>query len=301
MLKPNFKLTTVSSAGHAAVIHLEPLEKGLGHTLGNALRRVLLTNLEGAAATSISIDGVNHQFTTLSGLSEDIVEFVLGFKGVAFKLDTDGPETVTLDIKGKGEITAADIKCPAGVTVVNPDHYLGKLTADKAKLKATITVERGVGYVPSEEHGTPEIGVIPLDSIYTPVVRANYSVEATRVGRRTDLDRVVLTVETNGTLTPTEAVERASRILAAYFTQVFEPTFTEEAAAGATLGTASEASVDELDLPVRVANALKKGGYKKLADLVGISRLDLMKIKNLGEKSVDEIISQVAVRGIEIK
>lgn len=301
MLKPNFKLTTVSQSGNAAVIHLEPLEKGLGHTLGNALRRVLLTNLEGAAATSIAINGVNHQFSTLAGLSEDIVEFVLAFKGVAFKLDTDGPETVTVDVKGKREIHASDINCPAGVTVTNPDHYLGTLTADKAHLKATITVGRGVGYVPSEEHGTPEIGIIPLDSIFTPVVKANYTVEATRVGRRTDLDRIVLSLETNGTMTPTEAVEKAARILAAYFTQIFEPTFTEESVTGGVIGSTLEASIDELDLPVRVANALKKGGYKKMGDFGGASRSDLIKIKNLGEKSVDEIISQLATRGIEIK
>jgi DNA-directed RNA polymerase subunit alpha len=154
--------------------------------------------------------------------------------------------------------------------------------------------------MPSEEHGTPEIGAIPLDSIFTPVVRANYDVEATRVGRRTDLDRIVLTVETNGTLTPEEAVEKAARILAAYFTQIFEPTFTEETGS-MTMTPALEAGIEELDLPVRVVNALKKGGYKRMTDMGGITRDDLMKIKNLGEKSVDEIISQLAARGIEIK
>lgn len=300
MLNPNFKLTTVTADGNAAEIHIEPLEKGLGHTLGNALRRVLLTNLEGAAATRIAIDGVNHQFTTMTGLSEDIVQFVLGFKGVAFRKETDGPATVTVDVKGKREITAADINCPSGVTVANPDHYLGTLTGDKTRLKATITVEDGIGYVPTEEHGTPEIGVIPLDSIFTPVVRANYTVEATRVGRRTDLDKVRLQLETNGTVTPTEAVEKAAKILAAYFTQIFEPTFSEESASQ-SLGQGVEQSVDDFELPVRVINALKKGGFKKLADFATAGRNDLMKIKNLGEKSVEEVISQLESRGIEVK
>jgi len=300
MLKPNFKLTTIKSDGNSAEIYIEPLEKGLGHTLGNSLRRVLLTNLEGAAATSIAIDGVNHQFSTLSGLAEDIVQFVLGFKGVAFKLETEGPETVSIEVKGKKTITAADIVCPTGVSIANPDHVLGTLTSDKARLKATLTIERGVGYMPAEEHGTPEIGLIPLDSVFTPVVRANYSVEATRVGRRTDLDRIRLEVETNGTITPQEAVEKASRLLAAYFTQAFEPKFDKDITAP-EVRVGVDLSVDEFDLPVRVVNALKKGGYKKLSDLAGINKGDLMKIKNLGEKSVGEIINQLATRGVEVK
>jgi DNA-directed RNA polymerase subunit alpha len=301
MLKPNFKLNTVSSTGNYAEIHVEPLEKGLGHTLGNAMRRVLLTNLEGAAATSISIDGINHQFTTLSGLQEDIVQFVLGFKTVAFKLDTEGPVEVTLDIKGKKEVTARDINCPAGVSVANPDQYLGTLTSDKAKIKATITVDKGIGYVPSEEHGTPEIGVIPLDSIFTPVVKAHYTVEATRVGRQTDLDRIKFFIETNGTITPEESLRKAASILVDFFNQVVNPVFADVAEGGSIAANISDAVLEDLDLPVRVINALKKAGYKKVSDFAVLEKADLIKVKNLGEKSVQDIINQLASRGVEIK
>ena len=197
MIKPNFKLNLVSSEGTSATIHIEPLEKGFGHTLGNALRRVLLTSLPGSAATQASIEGVNHQFTTLDGLQENIVDFLINLKGVRFILNIDGPVTVKIDQKGKKELTAKDIECPAGVEVLNPEHHLGALTTDKSKLKAEIQVDKGVGYVPSDEHGTPEVGVVPLDSVFTPVIKANYTVEATRVGRRTGLDRLALSVVTN--------------------------------------------------------------------------------------------------------
>jgi DNA-directed RNA polymerase subunit alpha len=301
MLKPNFKLNTVASKGNYAEIHVEPLEKGLGHTLGNALRRVLLTNLEGAAAVSVSIEGVNHQFTTLSGLQEDIVQFVLGFKTVAFKLDTEGPVEVSLDIKGKKEITAGDINCPAGVSVTNPEQYLGTLTSDKAKIKATITVDKGIGYVPSEEHGTPEIGVIPLDSIFTPVVKAHYTVEATRVGRQTDLDKIKFFIETNGTITPEEAIKKAAGIMVDFFNQFVNPVFTEGSEAGTVSANIADAALEDLDLPVRVVNALKKSGYKKVSDFAALEKADLIKVKNLGEKSVQDIINQLASRGVEIK
>lgn len=301
MLKPNFKLTTVASQGNSAEIHIEPLEKGLGHTLGNALRRVMLSNLDGAAATSVSIDGVTHQFTTMDGLQEDVVQFILAFKGVAFKLETDGPVNVTIDVKGKKEVTAADIVCPAGVSVANPDHYLGTLTSDKAKLSATLTVDRGVGYVPSEEQGTPEIGIIPLDSVYTPVINAHYTVESTRVGRRTDFEKIKLSAETNGTITPEEAVKKAAEILVEHFNHLVNPVFTEEVVAPSSFNSLTDVAIDDLDLPVRVVNALKKSGYKKVSDFAGLEKSDLIKVKNLGEKSVQDVINQLASRGVEIK
>lgn len=303
MLKPNFKLELISEEGNYAQMHIEPLENGFGHTLGNALRRVLITNLEGAAATSVAIEGVSHQFSTLSGLQENIIEFVLGLKGVAFKLQ-DGTDEATVKInqKGKKDITAADIECPAEVTVSNPDHLLAHLTDTKAKINATITVKRGVGYLPSEDQQTSEVGVIPMDASFTPIKQVSYAVEATRVGRRTDLDKIILNVETNGTITPLEAVNQAARILTDYFTQIFNPTFEEEETETlATSSTAIEQSVEDLDLSTRLINALKKGGFNKLTDFQKSTRDDLLKVKNLGEKSVDEIISQLAEKGIDVK
>lgn len=301
MNQPNFHLNVVSNDGNRAEIHIEPLEKGFGHTLGNALRRVLLTSLGGAAATQVKIDGVNHQFTTLSGLQENIVDFILNLKGVNFMLEGDKPATVKLSYKGKGEIKASDIDCPAGVTITNPDHYLGSLSSDSAKLNAAITVESGIGYSSADEHATAEIGVIPVDAIFTPVINANYTVEATRVGRRTDLDKIRLTLETNGTITPEKAVEEAARILVSYFTQVFEPSFEEAAPAAASNNPLFDQSVEELELPTRITNALKKGGFKKLGDFSTATTADLMKVKNLGEKTVTEIINSLKKKSIKVE
>lgn len=299
MQNPNFKLIVAKSEANSAEIHLEPLEKGFGHTLGNALRRVLLTNLEGAAATQVKLDGVSHQFSTLEGLQENIIDFILNLKGVTFKLDGDKPAVVKINVKGKKVVTAGDLDCPAGVTVTNPDHVLATLTGPKSELKGAITVEKGIGYATADEHNTNEIGVIPVDSIFTPVIRANYTVEATRVGQQTDLDKINLTIETNGTITPEDAVKEASEILSAYFTQVYNPTFAESE--GTTSSLAAELTVEELGLPTRVTNALKKGGFTKLTDFTNATEQDVMKVKNLGEKSVKDIIKKLAKRGYEIK
>lgn len=301
MIKPNFKLTTVNQDGNFAQIEIEPLEKGFGHTLGNALRRVLLTALEGAAATNVHVEGVNHQFTTLSGLQEDIVAFIINVKGVYFKLDTDGPATAKIDVKGKKEIKASDIECPAGVTVLNPDHVLGVLTSDKSKLKAQITINHGFGYVPAEENATQEVGVIPLDSVYTPVVAASYTVESTRVGRRTDLDKIVLKVETNGSLSPEEAVIQSADLLSSFFNHLVNPVFDEESAPALTLSPLMDQAVEELGLPTRITNSLKKGGFKKYSDFAAASKDDLLKIKNLGAKSVDDVIVSLRGKGIDVK
>lgn len=299
MNQPNFKLTTANIDGNTATLHIEPLEKGFGHTLGNALRRVMLTSLEGAAATQVSIDGVRHQFTTLDGLQENIIEFLLGLKNVSFRLETDGPVVVKINQKGKKTLTAADLECPAGVSVANPEQVLGDLTSDKAKLKAEITVAKGIGYVTADEHATDEIGVIPLDSIFSPVLNAHYTVEATRVGRRTDLDRIVLIVTTNGTIAPEDAAKEAARILSSYFNQLHSPQEVEEAATPSLI-LGQDIAVEELDLPTRLSNALKKGGFKRLSDFAKANRSDLLKVKNLGEKSIDEIINILAKKGVKI-
>lgn len=299
MIKPNFKLTVKPLAGHSAEIVIEPLPVNFGHTVGNALRRVLLSSLPGAAAIRVKISGVAHQFSTLDGLQEDILQFILNLKQVRFALDGDEEETVTLSESGEKVITAADLALPSGVKVANPEQVLAHLTAGKSKLVATITVGRGVGYVPAEEHATSEAGVLPLDASFSPVVRANYTVEATRVGRRTDLEKVRLLVITNGTVEPEAVVLDAARILATFYTQVFNPTFEViEEGATSTLKAGFDQSVEDLDLPTRITNALKKGGLKSLADLAGSSKGDLLKVKNLGSKSAELVIKKAKAKGI---
>lgn len=300
MNKPNFKLTTKALEAHSAEIIIEPLPINFGHTVGNALRRVLLSSLTGAAATKIKIAGVNHQFSTLDGLQEDILQFILNLKQVRFALDGE-EATVKLSVSGDKSITAANLDLPSGVEVINPELVLAHLTSAKSKLSASITITQGVGYVPAEEHATQEIGVIPLDSAFSPVTRANYTVESTRVGRRTDYEKVRLTVTTNGTIEPEDAVMEAAKILASFYTQVFNPTFevVEEGATPA-LKLGQDQSIEELDLPTRITNALKKGGYKTFADLAKATKNDLMKVKNLGAKSAELVIKKAKAKGINI-
>ena len=299
MQNPNFKLTTNAQKGNFAEINIEPLEKGFGHTLGNALRRVLLSNLEGAAATQIKIDGVSHQFSTLEGLQENIISLILNLKGVNFKLESNGPATVKINAKGPKELTAVDLECPAGVSVSNPDHVLGTLSGPKATLKAVITVERGIGYATADEHNTNEIGVIPIDSIFTPVIKANYTVESTRVGDRTDLDKIRLSIETNGTISAEDAVKEAAKILSQYFNQVHNPIFDiQDENAKEVSHKSDDQMIEELNLPTRVTNALKKGGFNKINDFSSASEADLLKVKNLGEKSVKDVIKKLKKRCI---
>ncbi len=301
MVKPNFKLTVKPlEEPHAAEIIIEPLPINFGHTVGNALRRVLLSSLSGAAATQVKIAGVNHQFSTLDGLQEDILQFILNLKQVRFALDGD-EANVTLNVTGAKTVTAADLDLPAGVKVVNKDQVLARLTTGKSKLVAQIKVASGIGYVPAEEHVSGEIGVIPLDSTFSPVIRANYTVEATRVGRRTDFEKVRLLVITNGTVEPEEAVNAAAKVLSSFYTQVFNPTFEEaEEGVTSTLKMGQDQSIEELDLPTRITNALKKGGYKTLSDLGRSTKEDLMKVKNLGAKSAELVIKKAKAKGINI-
>lgn len=300
MIKPNFKLTVKPGTAHSAEIVIEPLPVNFGHTVGNALRRVLLSSLPGGAAVRVKIAGVTHQFSTLDGLQEDILQFILNLKLVRFSLDSD-EATVTLSASGEKEVTAADLDLPSGVKVANPDQILAHLTGTKSKLSATVTVAKGVGYVPAEENASSEAGVIPLDASFSPVVRANYQVEATRVGRRTDLEKVRLTVVTNGTIDPESAVNEAAKILATFYTQVFNPTFEAiEEGVGSTLKVGSDQSIEDFDLPTRITNALKKGGIKTLADLSASTKEDLMKVKNLGSKSAELVIKKAKAKGINL-
>lgn len=300
MLEPNFKINVKDKGANFSEVIIEPLPQNFGHTMGNALRRVLLTSLEGGAAIRVKIDGVSHQFSTLDGVKEDILEFILNLKTLNFSVDSDEPVDVKLKVNGAKVVTGADLDLPSNVTVANPETVLVHLTSPKAKLNAVITVARGMGYVAAEEHATNEIGVIPLDASFSPVIKANYTVEAARVGRSSNFDKVRLDLTTDGTITPEEAVRSSARILTEFFSYVnsAEAYIQEE-----KTKTAIETSgfVDDLDLPTRVLNALKKAGISKLADLKALSLADLKKVKNLGEKSALQVVEKAGEKGIIIE
>jgi DNA-directed RNA polymerase subunit alpha len=301
MLEPNFKIIIKDKKElNTAEVVIEPLPQNFGHTMGNALRRVLLTSLEGGAAIRVKIDGVSHQFSTLTGLKEDILELVLNLKTVNFFVDSDEPVDIKLKASGAKVVKASDLDLPSNVTVANPDTILANLTSAKSKLSAVVTVSKGLGYVGSEENATNEIGVIPLDASFSPVIKANYTIEAARVGRSSNYDRVHLTLTTDGTITPEEAVRSAARILTSYYDYVnSEEAYIIEKKSSHEATTAG--FVDDLDLPTRVLNALKKAGFNKLAELKALTLADLRKVKNLGEKSALQVVEKAGEKGINIQ
>jgi DNA-directed RNA polymerase subunit alpha len=300
---PTFQIREVESTDTQALLVIEPLEQGYGHTLGNALRRVLLTSLPGAAITAVRIQGVDHQYTTLEGMSEDIVDFLLNIKQVRIKAGTGEQATLRLDVKGPKEVTAADISAEGNYEVVNPDLHLASLAKGKS-LSAEMTVESGMGYVMATDKKTNVIGEIPVDALYSPVVRVSYKVEATRVGRKTDYDKLLMNVQTDGTIRPLEAVQQAAQILVRQFTQVYEPVVAEVKEESSSLSPEEaevmRLTVEELDLPTRIANALRKGGFKTVGDLSGAPKNVVAKVKNLGEKSVDVINEALMKKGVQL-
>lgn len=304
MLDPIFKTKTEEQTDTYGRFVIEPLETGYAHTLGNALRRVLLSSLPGAAVTSVTIDGVKHQFQSLEGLKEDVVEFVLNLKKLRIKLPDGQKATLRLDVSGPREIKAADIELPAGAEVANPDLYLGTLADKKSKLSAQISVEAGYGYSLAEERKTGVIGVIPMDATFTPVVRVNYRQEATRVGRQTNLDRLVLEIWTDGTISPSDAMKMAAKLLVSYFLQIYEPKAMPEEANVAVTPTISDdvlkMLIEELDLPTRLENALKNGGIETVGQLLGTPRKELLKIKNLGAKSLSIVEEKLREKGVAL-
>jgi DNA-directed RNA polymerase subunit alpha len=286
MEEPLFQVKTEKESQNKGVFVIEPLEQGYGHTLGNALRRVLLTSLPGAAVTFVKIAGVRHQFTTLTGLREDLVDLILNIKKIRLKYQGKEPVKIRLEATGPGEVTAKKIKTPAKVTIANPDLVLAHLSDKKAKLSVEMTVEAGLGYSPFEERKSDVLGVIPIDAAFSPVTRVNYQVEATRVGRLTNYDRLILEVETDGTVAPLEAVKEASKTLIAYFKQVVEPKVPKKKVEEQpdVPHMTLRLTVEELNLPTRIVNALEKAGYKTVADLIAVDKKEIAKVKNLGEK-----------------
>ncbi|MCL5676032.1 MAG: DNA-directed RNA polymerase subunit alpha, partial [Patescibacteria group bacterium] len=254
-------------------------------------------------STGVKIEGVKHQFSTLSGLKEDIVEFILNLKKVRLKVFEDKSVNLALNIKGPKEIYASDIKTGTGAEIINKDLYLGTL-ADKSVLEAELTAENGYGYSLSEERKNNTIGVIVIDAYYSPVTRVNYKVEATRVGRMTNLDKLILEVTTDGTIEPEEAVKQAAKILASYFMQVIEPKAADEETNVAVTPKISDdilkMTVEELDLPTRITNSLKNGGIETVGQLLGTPRKELLKIKNLGGKSLSSVEEKLREKGVAL-
>ena len=303
MVDPKFHIKEESQSEGYGKFSFEPLEQGYGHTLGVSLRRVLLTSLKGAAITKVKIDGVKHQFSTLSGLKEDVIQFILNIKKVRVALTGDKPVTAKLSIKGATKFYAKDI-VSAGAEVINKDLYLGELTSSKAKLNMELTVEPGLGYVTAEEYtGSKELNSIVIDSLYSPVERVNYHVEATRVGRMTNLDRLVLEVWTDGTITPLDSIKEAAKILVSFFIQIYEPKAKASESVAVTPAISEEVlkmTLEELDLQTRIVNALHNGGIDTVGQLLGTPKKELYKIKNLGAKSITTIEDILRKKGIAL-
>ena len=285
-------------------IAIEPLEQGYGHTMGNALRRVLLTSIPGSAITKVKIDGVNHQFTTLEGMREDIVEFILNLKQVRLSLKDEKEAILKLSAKGKGEVKAGDIQTPANVEIFNKGLVLANLATTKTKLDAEITVQAGAGYVVAETSSDLVFGEIPVDALFSPITKVSYKIEATRVGRRTDFDKLIMEIWTDGTIDVLDSLENAAKVLVSHFKQVYDPVEVEEEEPKEEPVIENEnmnLTVEELGVPTRIANALRKGGYKTVKDLAEAESSEIAKVKNLGEKSVKTVSKALEKFGIEIK
>jgi DNA-directed RNA polymerase subunit alpha len=297
--EPIFEIKEEEKKENYAKFVFTPLEQGYGNTLGNSLRRVLLTSLPGAAITEVKISGVKHQFSTLKGMKEDVVEFLLNLKKVRFSSDSDKPSKATLSASG-GVVKAGDIKTESRVKIVNPDFVLANL-AKGAKLEARLEIGTGMGYSPAEERTTSEIGVVPLDASFSPIIRVNYKVEETRVGRLTNYDKLTLEIWTDGTIDAKDALLKSSKILISYYTQIVEPKKVEKVKEEKkdVFGPMGKLSVEEIGLPTRVANALLKAGYETVENLITAKRPDLVKVRNLGEKSVKVIEAALGEKGIQ--
>jgi DNA-directed RNA polymerase subunit alpha len=290
---------------------IEPLDRGFGYTFGNSLRRVLLSSLEGAAVTAVKIEGVAHEFTTLPGVTEDVTDIILNLKSLVCRLHGESPEIeVHIAAKGEGVVTAADIEAPADLEILNPDLEIAHVSG-KGKLEMTLTIGRGRGYVPAELNRGPEttIGVIPIDSIFSPVRRVAYDVEAARVGQRTDYDKLRLDVTTDGSLEPRDAIGQAAEILIrqlAIFTDldaILPQGGVEEEAAPAApqAGGMENFPIEELELGVRSYNCLKRVGIETIGDLVSKTEGELASIPNFGRKSIEEVKETLGTHGLTLR
>lgn len=296
MQNMNFLVNTIKEDENYGIFNIEPLEKGFGHTIGNALRRVLLSSFKGAAITEVKVGGVTHKFSTLAGLSEDMIDLMLNLKAVKVAYDGEEPVIAKLSAKGAKSLTAKDIVVPATVKIMNGDAVIASLGKD-GKLDLELTIATGYGYSPAEERANATIGTMVLDAIFSPVERVAYKVEATRVGRRTDFDKIVIEIYTDGSQKPSAVLHEAAKILVGAFQQIVDPQIVTPTDA-ATVGLQS-VLVDDLGLPTRVANALKNSGYKTAVELSKATDKDLKNVKNLGGKSVDLVDEALASKGLK--
>jgi DNA-directed RNA polymerase, alpha subunit len=299
--KPRIECVEISEDDRYAKFVIEPLERGYGTTLGNSLRRMLLSSLPGVASTSVKIDGVLHEFSTVPGVKEDVTEIILNIKNLVIKLHSDGPKTVYINQEGAGEICARDIKHDADVEILNGDMHIATLDED-GKLFMEITIDKGRGYVSSDQNKEliqGQIGVIATDSIFTPVEKVNYYTDSTRVGNVTDYDKLTLEVWTNGTITPAEAVSLAAKIISEHlslFIDLSDDAKNVEIMIEKEEGQKEkvlETTIEELDLSVRSYNSLKRAGINTVQDLTTRSESDMMKVRNLGRKSLEEVIAKL--------
>ena len=310
--KPKIEIAEISEDNRYGKFICEPLERGYGTTFGNSLRRMLLSSLEGAAITSIRIDGVLHEFSTIPGVRDDVTNIVLNLKELCLKMAGNEPRIIRIDVEGEKEVTAADIICDADIEILNPDLHIATVNED-GKLKIELTVERGRGYVPADKNKKPDdtIGVIPIDSIFSPVKRVNYTVQDTRVGNVTDYDRLILEVWTDGSLRPEEAVSKAAGILVMHL-KLFqnmdglpeeeeeeEATFPEEEEDDSS--KVLDMTIEDLDLSVRSFNCLKRANINTVADLAEKTEDDMMKVRNLGRKSLEEVKKKLEELGLTLK
>ena len=305
--KPRIERVEVGENGRYAKFAIEPLERGFGQTLGNSLRRVLLSSLPGVAVTSCKIEGVQHEFSTVPGVKEDVTEIILNLKKISAILHCDGPKLVTIDASGECEVTAGDIKCDDEVEIVDPNLRIATLNAD-AHLQMQITLEKGRGYVVADRNKTPNmpIGVIPVDSIFTPIRKVNYTVENTRVGQITDYDKLTLEVWTDGSIAPDEATSLAAKILSSHlmlFVNLTDnvPTVDLTPAQDDKQEKVLEMTIEELDLRVRAYNCLKRAGINTVAELVQRNQEDMMKVRNLGKKSLEEVEQKLMALGLNLR
>ena len=306
--KPRIECVEATDDDRYGKFVVEPLERGYGTTLGNSLRRMLLSSLPGVAATSVKIDGILHEFSTIPGVKEDVTEIILNIKNLAVKLHSDTPKTVYINHEGAGEICAGDIKHDSDVEIINEDLHIATLNED-ARLFMEITLDKGRGYVSSEHNKElmqPAIGVIATDSIYTPVEKVNYRTENTRVGNVTDYDKLILEVWTDGTISPAEAVSLAAKIISEHLSLFIE---LSDDAKNAEIMIEKEESkkekvlettIEELDLSVRSYNCLKRAGINTVQDLTTRSENDMMKVRNLGRKSLEEVIAKLEAMGLKL-
>lgn len=306
--KPRIEFTdSMEDAAYGAFV-VEPLERGFGTTLGNSLRRVLLSSLPGYAITSVKIDGILHEFSTIPNVKEDVTEIVLNLKGVILKIHGDGPKIMYIEANGSGEITAGDIKADSEVEILNPEHHIATLDAD-AHVAMELTADKGRGYVSSDRNKQlldPAIGVIAIDSIYTPVLKVNYTVDNTRVGQITDYDKLTIEVWTDGTISAKEAVSLAAKILTEHlnlFVDLSDEVSNTEIMVvkdDSTKEKVLEMTIEELDLSVRSFNCLKRAGINTVEDLINKTEEDMMRVRNLGRKSLDEVVAKLASLGFTL-